>query len=410
MDALPVLAIRARACLDSFNEACVLLSKADIAIKRKISPWNLNDELGRFRLWCANSAAHRQGRSSLDFKLREASHIADRVIELLNNLDTVIKEAVELITNKRIPWEDESDSDSDSLDDLPQLGNENEDAPSTELQQLVSSTAEIITCLMRLSMAIRNPAPHNQFKESQNIDTTHFEVFDVEHVRGKFPKAEDFIVERLGKAISRRRMYLRYRETHRKKLEMGLAPISNEPATVTEEANLTHIAPSEKIQSTVASSIPAAVKASTFEVDVGENDYYEETLSQTSYASSASDTTKLRPPPLPEQGQDGDPFECPLCFRFTSVRQVSAWHKHVYRDLQPYVSSMNSNADCALCKQCISLTQLRRHMGKHLEELALFAIPSYMNEDEDENDKDENESHSLPSTASRGRSESPDQI
>jgi hypothetical protein len=336
-DDLTSIATHVQDCLSGFNSVCTSLVKADSRTRSKIPSGTIHDCLGRYRLWVGNIGAHRRGRGSLDYKLREASHIRDRVIELLQNLKTVLKEALEIITGERVPWEDLSDSDSEGSEDELQPSDEE---PTTELAQLASNMAEINSCLMRLSLAIRNPAPHDQFKESSQIDVTHYETFDIDHVRGKFPRASEYLVQRLGKAISRRRQYLRYREEHRKKLEQGLKPqpIMSEVLNM-QQTTTTVTAPSEKIQSTVASSIPLAIKASASTVNLDEEDLYEDTLSQTSYASSNNESSRLRPPPLPEEGQDGDPFECPLCFRFTSVRQATAWHKHVYRDLQPYVSS-----------------------------------------------------------------------
>ncbi|KAF2740111.1 hypothetical protein EJ04DRAFT_482822, partial [Polyplosphaeria fusca] len=366
-------------CFAGFNEACVSLTGAEERIKRKAMGHSLVDELGRFRLWCANAAAHRKGKSSLDWKLREASHIKDRVANLLENLQTVTREANEIITGDRTPWEDMSDDESDI--DLPGLSSDEID--STELQQLIDNMAEIITCLMRLSMAIRNPAAHDQFKASSHIDVSHYENFDVDHVRGKFPDAPEYLTIRLGKAISRRRQYLRYRNEHRLKLEKDIEPVSAAPVVRSLGMVPPTIVSSTKVESTVASSIPTAMKAGTVEATFDENDYYDDVLSQTSYSSSVNDTSKLRPPPLPDAGQGGNPFECPLCYRFASVRQVSAWHKHVYRDLQPY-NDMEVNDDCVLCLQTLpSLVQLRRHMGKHHEELALFALPSHMKDDQD---------------------------
>jgi hypothetical protein len=332
-----LIANHVQKCLDGFRNACSNLSKAEPLVRGKIPPGAIHDSFGRFQLWVGNIGAHRRGRASLDYKLREASHIRIRVLELLQDLESVIQEAQEIITGQRVPWEDLPDSDSDASDDESEhSGSE----LSTELAQLVSNMAEINGCLMRLSLAIRNPAPHDQFKESTQIDVAHFEVFDIDHVRGKFPRAAEFLVLRLGKAISRRRQYLRYREDHRRKLQQGL-PLSEPAAPST-------VAPSEKNGSTVASSLPLAIKNSVSMADLDEDEYYEDTLSQTSYASSHSDPTRLRPPALPEAGRDGEPFECPLCFRFTSVRQATAWHKHVYRDLQPYVTLGSS-----LCIRCM---------------------------------------------------------
>jgi hypothetical protein len=331
------IATHVQNCLEDFHNTCSKLAKAEHPIRNKIPPGVIHDALGRFRLWVGNIGAHSRGRASLDYKLREASHIRIRVLELLQSLESVLREALEIITGERVPWEDLSDSDSDASEDEPE---QSKDELPTELAQLVSNMAEINRCLMRLSLAIRNPAPHDQFKESTQIDVTHFEVFDVDHVRGKFPRAADYLVLRLGKAISRRRQYLRYRGDHRKKLEQGLAPQSHlQELAAPPQAAHTVAAPSENIESTVASSIPIAIKASASAAALDDDGYYEDTLSQTSYASSNSDPSRLCPPALPDGGQDGEPFECPLCFRFTSVRQATAWHKHVYRDLQPYVSS-----------------------------------------------------------------------
>jgi hypothetical protein len=335
---LSSIASHVQDCLNGFHDACNNLSKAKPNIRSKLLPGTIQESLGRFRLWVGNIGAHRRGRSSLDYKLREASHIRDRVLELLQSLKSVLQEALEIITEQRVPWEDLSDSDSENSDhESEQYDGE----PTTELAQLASNMVEINICLMRLSMSIRNPAPHDQFKESTHIDVTHFEVFDIEHVRGKFPMAKDFLVFRLGKAISRRRQYLRYRDEHRKKLERGL---KQPEITLPQQPSTTNTAPSEKIESTVASSIPLAIKASSSAPNLDEDDFYEDTLSQTSYASSNNDPSRLRPPPLPEQGQDGEPFECPLCFRITSIRQATAWSKHVYRDLQPYVNTLNARS------------------------------------------------------------------
>jgi len=219
------------------------------------------------------------------------------------------------MTGNRIPWEELSDSDSDSDSDTEdavadQLGDASH---HTELEQMLSGIAEINTCLMRLSMAIRNPAPHDQFKESKDIDISHFEAFDIAHVRAKFPDADEYLIIRLGKGISRRRQYLRYRDQHRKRLEQGIECLDEKDAVV------------DPIGSTVASSIPAAMKTSAATAHIDESEDHEERTSQTSFASSNTDGLRLRPPPLPEEGANSRPFECPLCFRFTSVRDPPAW-------------------------------------------------------------------------------------
>lgn len=67
---------------------------------------------------------------------------------------------------------------------------------------------------------------------------------------------------------------------------------------------------------------------------------------------------------------------------------------------------MGTPADCSLCHQpFLSLTQLRRHMGMHLEQLALFAIPPNLGETEDGSEAGSNKEAEKESIGS-GRTES----
>ena len=52
----------------------------------------VQDELGRFRVWLGNVGAHRSGRISLDYRLREAANMRDSVLELLTDLGDNIRE------------------------------------------------------------------------------------------------------------------------------------------------------------------------------------------------------------------------------------------------------------------------------------------------------------------------------
>ena len=45
------------------------------------------DEFGRFRVWAENAGAHRMGSISLDYRLREASHVHEDLVELLEELN-----------------------------------------------------------------------------------------------------------------------------------------------------------------------------------------------------------------------------------------------------------------------------------------------------------------------------------
>lgn len=92
MESASSIADQVKHCFAAFRRASSELDQADEQIARKIRSSDLTDELGRFRLWCGNIGAHRDGRSSLAHKLRDASHIREQVIELLQNLQVTIEE------------------------------------------------------------------------------------------------------------------------------------------------------------------------------------------------------------------------------------------------------------------------------------------------------------------------------
>jgi hypothetical protein len=62
---------------------------------------------------------------------------------------------------------------------------------------------------------------------------------------------------------------------------------------------------------------------------------------------------------------------------------------------------MDTEADCQLCQTKLSsLKQLRRHVGRHHEELALFALPSSSEENDDEK-ADGNDSESSDTSSNQ---------
>ena len=73
-------------CLQLFQD---LLREVDTNrghITDQLSPLSIEDQLGRYKLWTANIGALRRGRSSLDYRLRDALFIAKNVTRLLDSL------------------------------------------------------------------------------------------------------------------------------------------------------------------------------------------------------------------------------------------------------------------------------------------------------------------------------------
>ncbi|KAI4225419.1 MAG: hypothetical protein L6R40_008367 [Gallowayella cf. fulva] len=350
------------------------------------------DELGRLRIWAANVGAHQSGLSSLDFRLRDASHISNEVVKLLSSLKRLLDEALEAVSD-------------DTHDNLPADDALDED-PITELQAIFEELQTIIQCLYKLAMIVRNPTQHDFLKESHRSETAAFEPFYRQHVRDKFPQAEEELIHRLAKAMTRRRGYFKYRERHSIKLAKGLVDEDQDAQTRFQQPAGTiseTMASSVQLQSNVIEDPPAS--------DCG--------VSQTSYAPSILEGGTITVPAPPKESISGQPFVCPHCHFIVNITTTKNWHRHVFVDLRPYsclfqpcktpdklyssrrewfahVCGAHDTGDlsCPLCKISVGTTKLfERHVGRHLEELALFILPRDAGSDEDEGYDEDFEPH-----------------
>ncbi|KAG5796277.1 hypothetical protein H9Q69_004703 [Fusarium xylarioides] len=437
---------------------------------RELLP-TLENENIRFKMWAGNLGAHQSGPASLDHRLREAPHIQEQVIYLLRDISESLEDTIVIIPQKEPQkvnadiWvkleslpegSDSEDSFTDS--DLDDDGNI---SPQTRFSTLCTDITEAIDCLLRLSLAIANPAPHERFRKlgaGPDEDISFYEAHDVRYVQDKFPKISQDLPNVLGKFITRRRQFFKYRESHHAKLAAGLNQETQKDTSRT-----------EVVPNTVASSLPEHFKGSGV---IDEDSRSDMTMSETSYATSAGylmledgemkPAPPLKVPPRPPEADKGV-FECPFCYRMISASTRGAWKRHVFGDLRPYtclfsrcvelntdfdrrhrwqlhvsqyhwrtwscpfkcgsmipsavelgdhirhnhipnasdehlatvvargeVSVSNDVAqECPLCKRDISgLKSYIKHIGRHLEQLALHALPNI----EDEERKDDVES------------------
>ncbi|EHK98044.1 hypothetical protein M7I_6090 [Glarea lozoyensis 74030] len=54
----------------------------------------VQDELGRLKIWAGNIAAHRNGKVSLDHRLRDATPLRGRIVSLLDDMSEILQEDV----------------------------------------------------------------------------------------------------------------------------------------------------------------------------------------------------------------------------------------------------------------------------------------------------------------------------
>ncbi|KAK0657036.1 hypothetical protein B0T16DRAFT_366818 [Cercophora newfieldiana] len=330
------IASRVTGVLASFRGLLKFPSELDFSeawIQRR-----LQDEHTKFKVWSCSIGAHKTGTGSLDFRLRDSSNIRKQVKGLLDELCDLLSRIIAIAAGEVIPW--------DQLDDEEPIEEAEWEGPRTEVGQIVTEgVADTVDCLLRLTVVIRTPAPHDRFAKLRSIDAAVFEPFDIRHIESKWPTVEPWLAERLGRALSRRREYFRYRESHHAELSRGLDD---------DETSSSH-------GDTKASSVPSHLKDKCADASsdmdalsaVLEDDRSDTGASQTSYATSLSDADALKPPRFPKEAQDG-PFQCKFCYMIIVAEDRIAWRKHIYSDLQPYI---------CLEKNCITPGQQfsRRH-------------------------------------------------
>ncbi|OQD64427.1 hypothetical protein PENPOL_c007G06898 [Penicillium polonicum] len=382
-------------CLHQFLSLINSGTLADHTEEVPLQEWT--DELGRLRVWAANIGAHQTRQSSLEYRLRDASHIKSQIVRLLEQFQ-------ELLTDLKDVLEESSDDEAQDHQ-FEDLGDSETENSTTEVQEIHQSLVKTIDQLYQMSMIIRKPAQHDRLVGTKKMDSEPFQFWAKQHTSSKYPNADALAIDRISSAMARQRAILKYRERHHAKLSQGIVSESDSKSTIL----------SETVVTDVFEEIPG--QPSDMASDAG--------VSETSYGGTlpegtGADAPKI--PPIPKNGTGKRPFECPYCFYIITVRDRRAWARHIFRDLMPYVcifpgcstpnklyggrrqwhhhvqqthasaSSTDGTYDCSICKQgSLPAVTFQRHVGQHLEELALFLLPR-TDEDEDENEEgtDEN--------------------
>ncbi|KAI3553328.1 hypothetical protein CABS03_12695 [Colletotrichum abscissum] len=228
-------------------------------------------------------------------------------------------------------------------------------------------------------------------------------IFDIEHARqpldsswhkwkphepyrqliGKqFPKANEELVTSLGKANYER--FLRGKEQRDKNFWAWCEDPKGPRLMHPSEIKGLEPTSSKFTDSGLGSSIPSS---------------YAETI----MSYHGGEGTSVRLPPLPRSSRGG--FLCMACGRATAVENKSAWKRHLYNDLMPWqclepscghlgvfgtredwVSHLAldhfgpewKESECPLCRKDTGCgkTAILSHLGGHLEEISLAALPS----------------------------------
>ncbi|KAI5810617.1 hypothetical protein BZA77DRAFT_361001 [Pyronema omphalodes] len=140
---------------------------------------------------------------------------------LLVGFEGWLAEALGLLTGELKPPQKNNDPESSEQDATDTDPDSSDDEPE---EDVITATADevghSISSLFRLTANIQNLASRDRMERIEKIDVSAFGPFDINHVRDKYGLGEDaqYLIERLGKANTKRRQLLKYNEQHHDKI------------------------------------------------------------------------------------------------------------------------------------------------------------------------------------------------
>ncbi|KAL8321172.1 hypothetical protein RB597_007450 [Gaeumannomyces tritici] len=396
-------------CIAVFRETLRTFSKEREALNGGEGYTSLERSYGRLRLW---SDGHGIAAGKFDEVFDRSKGLRHTILKLLTSISsTLIERLIPLALTghatsapaltkgihllrelqdavQSAQNDDFSDSSSDDL---------SSDTIGDAIEDLKTDT----TCLADLDHLLKDPILELDIEQAAPADRLldwHPDSVYSHKIGARFPQADVSLVEWLGKAN-----YLRYlrcqhtRETCESAATYVAAPAQSETAS------------SKFNDSGLGSSLPSTTS-------------YAETVM--SYGGRGSQSVKI--PPLTAEAKAGVPFSCTACGKVVSITSNSMWKKHLFEDLRPWIcldmacpssqSPFETRQDWAShlaldhkldpewasfgCQLCLEPTgsgrvAITKHLGAHLEEVSLAAIPSQL-------DFDDNSDQSQSSSSADG--------
>lgn len=228
----------------------------------------------------------------------------------------------------------------------PGLAEGDEDDDTSEIHEIFMSIEDSINSLFRLSIIIRNNTNRDRYAKATAaaVSTPFDDFYDRNHVQEKFPllmnDGKEWLSQRLGRAITLRRQYLRYCREHHAKTskehEQEVVPMRApenpfyfEPvlaAPVHDVPTIGAMSDWSKPISTLAPTQASTLVLTT--ADILEEEELEDLQSQTSYATSHDEDTsssKLHVVALEDVSKGAKHFECPYCWQIQAITAPKAW-------------------------------------------------------------------------------------
>lgn len=305
--------------------------------------------LGRYRVWSENIGAHRQGRVSLDYRLRDAAIMRKTIMTFLNDLKESIQQGkiqsvtlgcshasvltklisakvMDIVSGSRLPY-DELFGQEYANGEMDDQGELKACLTGTEMEMLRDGIAQIIDHLYGFTIHIRSIArPRDLQRKAAAIDVSHFERYDIQHVRQIFRAADEELVNRLGKANTKRRQIFKYLEIHHWKLAKPNEILPEQPSRQPSAPQVLDYAGTTGVVSMTKETLNTQTTVTTVAEDDLQIEVDDVNSEVTSALSEGSGTEEVRNlPDVPSEGLDKKAFECPYCFEVIRVSGTMSW-------------------------------------------------------------------------------------
>jgi hypothetical protein len=227
-------------------------------------------------------------------------------------------------------------STQDETDLLEMLGLEEDDSVDScgRISHTCHKVAEDIGHLFRVAALIGKSIARDRYARAETASKEKFDdQYDIAHVKAKFRqgKAPDWLLLRLGRAITKRRQYIKYVREHRSRIDhqplqprqSNLLPALSlvEPTQVEAQPRAVTLASRPSQKPTLATTVEPNVLLNveqTFEDDQSV------TTANTTWLDEDPDQ-KLCVPPLTDYATLGREFPCSFCPTITKFNSQSSW-------------------------------------------------------------------------------------
>jgi hypothetical protein len=233
--------------VDLFEALNESIRQPDQQSQYGLSGSEVSDSFGRFKIWAGNIETLQKfvSKSSLDYRIQDAPKIGTQIISILDDLAEFLEDGVydpsnireatcsqhltnlatSILSNRMenrpgsvAKTRKEADAGLDLAEtDADDCGSDSDEGVS-EIQEIFTSIADSISSLFRFSIIIRNNTNRDSYAKANVVaaGSSYDDKYDTNHVREKFPaleKGNEWLITRLGKAITTKRQYLRYCES-----------------------------------------------------------------------------------------------------------------------------------------------------------------------------------------------------